>query len=516
MTLDRGLTRLSPTLCLALLASCHLVLKLDPGQDAATPGTDVTLADLGPLEASPLPGCGNGIAEGLEQCDGADLRGSTCQSLGFSGGTLACLVSCRLDGRACALPESQASLLHGGAVGLTARRLDLSQAGWGNAVAVPGLVGTPRWMQSRISALDGRDEAAAVVTETPAGLRLYLLHFGDAGWIVDQGLELGVAPLDADKRIFDLVRGAASGAALLVHSDGSASPVFRTYSRAAGWSAPEAVFAKPPGSAAVTWVTLAVKPGSDEATLLYADADTNVYTARWGGSAWVATVATAGQLDGPLGHTEQSFDAVHLGQSKRLLVTTATLYNMCCGWFLDAQPQPGGPCAPWSFQRLAARRGGDEAALVGEEASAVIFDGTSWKNEVTLWPSNVNYGSYGPRWADVAWVGAKPLALLVHRGWSDTEAPGGKGQLHWATATTSGAWSKGVPVPVAKMGELQRVQLAPLPKDDRVLAAFADERGSLWTASFDGAGWSAPQSLASGELPVGYSQPFSLEVWQSP
>jgi hypothetical protein len=34
--------------------------------------------------------CGDGVAGGIEQCDGADLRGETCTSAGFSAGTLVC------------------------------------------------------------------------------------------------------------------------------------------------------------------------------------------------------------------------------------------------------------------------------------------------------------------------------------------------------------------------------------------------------------------------------------------
>lgn len=45
--------------------------------------------------------CGNGIREFPESCDGNDMGGATCQSLGFGGGTLACTVSCSLDTSNC-------------------------------------------------------------------------------------------------------------------------------------------------------------------------------------------------------------------------------------------------------------------------------------------------------------------------------------------------------------------------------------------------------------------------------
>ena len=40
--------------------------------------------------------CGNNIAEGTEACDGTDLRGQTCVSQGYSGGTLACQPGCNV------------------------------------------------------------------------------------------------------------------------------------------------------------------------------------------------------------------------------------------------------------------------------------------------------------------------------------------------------------------------------------------------------------------------------------
>ena len=45
--------------------------------------------------------CGNGTASGAEACDGADLGGATCQSLGFVGGTLGCTPGCRHDTGSC-------------------------------------------------------------------------------------------------------------------------------------------------------------------------------------------------------------------------------------------------------------------------------------------------------------------------------------------------------------------------------------------------------------------------------
>jgi hypothetical protein len=45
--------------------------------------------------------CGNGVREGTEQCDGADLGAATCASLGFVSGTLACTGNCTYDTSGC-------------------------------------------------------------------------------------------------------------------------------------------------------------------------------------------------------------------------------------------------------------------------------------------------------------------------------------------------------------------------------------------------------------------------------
>ena len=46
--------------------------------------------------------CGNGVVDqSSEDCDGSDLDGATCASLGFSGGTLSCSSSCKYVTSAC-------------------------------------------------------------------------------------------------------------------------------------------------------------------------------------------------------------------------------------------------------------------------------------------------------------------------------------------------------------------------------------------------------------------------------
>ncbi len=48
-----------------------------------------------------VPGCGDGVIESGEECDNGNLSGASCQSRGFTSGTLACTASCLFDTLSC-------------------------------------------------------------------------------------------------------------------------------------------------------------------------------------------------------------------------------------------------------------------------------------------------------------------------------------------------------------------------------------------------------------------------------
>ncbi len=50
--------------------------------------------------------CGNGVRDFGEECDGSDFGGQSCQDFGFDGGTLACLADCRMDTSGCTNAEA--------------------------------------------------------------------------------------------------------------------------------------------------------------------------------------------------------------------------------------------------------------------------------------------------------------------------------------------------------------------------------------------------------------------------
>ena len=52
-------------------------------------------------EASTGSGCGDGVIQSGEECDGSNLAGQTCTSRGFSGGSLSCNSNCTINTSAC-------------------------------------------------------------------------------------------------------------------------------------------------------------------------------------------------------------------------------------------------------------------------------------------------------------------------------------------------------------------------------------------------------------------------------
>jgi hypothetical protein len=54
-----------------------------------------------PDQGPPPPKCGDGVVNGSEQCDGAQLAGKSCQTQGFECGPLACSTSCTFDISGC-------------------------------------------------------------------------------------------------------------------------------------------------------------------------------------------------------------------------------------------------------------------------------------------------------------------------------------------------------------------------------------------------------------------------------
>ncbi len=103
-------------------SGCHVCgdRQIDPGEDCDTLPMDgkglwttceelfgrnfsgeVVCGDDCTMDTSMCFECGNGVIEGLEDCDGARLGGTTCEDLGEPPGTLGCTEQCTFDPSGC-------------------------------------------------------------------------------------------------------------------------------------------------------------------------------------------------------------------------------------------------------------------------------------------------------------------------------------------------------------------------------------------------------------------------------
>jgi hypothetical protein len=102
---DRFLTWLSAVMCLFLF-SCAQGGGLGTVLDVAGTDGGGTGGTSGNTGASPV--CGDGEINGIEQCDGINLGGTTCGTLGEGTGTLSCTLECTFDLSMCSGAASSA------------------------------------------------------------------------------------------------------------------------------------------------------------------------------------------------------------------------------------------------------------------------------------------------------------------------------------------------------------------------------------------------------------------------
>jgi len=72
-----------------------------PTDDSFDASTDRIADDGGSDEPAEPGGCGDGMIDPGEYCDGENLNGETCESLGYVGGTLTCSEYCNFDPSGC-------------------------------------------------------------------------------------------------------------------------------------------------------------------------------------------------------------------------------------------------------------------------------------------------------------------------------------------------------------------------------------------------------------------------------
>ncbi|MDC0670685.1 hypothetical protein [Nannocystis radixulma] len=77
--------------------------------------TNVTATTADPGTTTVMgPECGDGLVEAPEECEAVDLKGQSCMTLGFTGGTLKCAANCVFDKSQCVSESCGDGTLNGG------------------------------------------------------------------------------------------------------------------------------------------------------------------------------------------------------------------------------------------------------------------------------------------------------------------------------------------------------------------------------------------------------------------
>ncbi len=136
-----------------------------------------------------VPGCGDGVIQTGESCDGSNLNSQTCSSQGFSGGTLTCNANCTFNTSQCTTAPPPPSG-GGGGGGFIAPPSETAAVFSGRAypkstvtllkdaqIAATAIAGSDAAFSMKLSGLSGGNYIFAIYGEDSKGNRSSLLTF---------------------------------------------------------------------------------------------------------------------------------------------------------------------------------------------------------------------------------------------------------------------------------------------------------------------------------------------------
>jgi len=171
------------------------------------------------------------------------------------------------------------------------RAWDNAGSTWSGASNTSAADSTIYWTVHQFSPADSTEELVGVLAKisgTQSGL--HLLRLSGGSWSTDWS-STAIDSTHADKRGFDVAYEADSGDALIVYSNNTTNPVYRTWNGST-WTGETDVFGSPPGTGVVLWVELVSRPSSDEIALTYVDDNADLFAITWDGTQWVSASST--------------------------------------------------------------------------------------------------------------------------------------------------------------------------------------------------------------------------------
>jgi hypothetical protein len=431
------------------------------------------------------------------------------------------------------LGAGNARLLYGDNIPSVLHRTWSPTSGWSPPTSFTPTTKTVVWTLNQVSPKVAGDEAALVFTFDASSTELRMMTRGSAAGWSKAWSSTSISLAEHNKRGFDLAYEQASGDLLVVYSNNTDTPRYRTRTAAGSWSAEKglplndgASFPNPDvNSGKVLWIELVPRPGSNEVALLYADANADLVVVVWDGSQWKSSAAKALELDlkqNPNSGTvhQRCFDGAYEGKTGDLLVawgrskvdgffsswlsTTTGLWNPLPAFtnttgevdFVDLEGQAGNDLIAGVFI--------DEGGGI-ERLMVATWDGTKWVDakEIDSQIRDVNDKAYGDFPAAVGWV-SNTTAVAVY---PDNQT-GTLDWAAWATTSTTG-WLIQLDVPILNKGYTESVLLARVPGKNELMLVYTDSTSKLGWGVFNGSSWSM-STLLSPNVAALDSMPFSL------
>ena len=376
---------------------------------------------------------------------------------------------------------------------------------WSADVGTADGSGGVNYIVNAISPL-GVEELQVMQWSNGSSNGLSVLSFDGNVWDNELNISSLPAPAGTPLRHFDLVYERISGDALLVYSDDTTTPKYRT--RTGGvWSAATSVFGAMTGIAAM--VELESHPGSNQIGLVVSDTSKDLHSSIWNGSSWVdSTELVNDQKLETL--TSKVFDCAFETDSGEFLVVVGINGENGFRYYTYN--------GSWSG-RLSRTFGNDEdanhielsAAPLGNNIVAAYWSEQGDDLSLATWTGSafVNYDDWddiGTGFTDgsiligAAWMPDSSKAIVVY---NDAQA---SGVINYYTWTSSGSWDIQTDFPYPNMATMKSVKLISHSASNKVMALMGDSNNKAFAASFDGTTWTLENSgNALGNLNSNYA-----------
>ena len=412
------------------------------------------------------------------------------------------------------------------------RNWDDSVGAWSAEASLAQIAAPLRWTLTRLSPANPPGQIAATLTAAGSTAILQVYRRITGKW-TPQWTSMEMSGANSSMQGFDLEFEQSSGHAMIVYSNNSSVPRYRTFDGSA-WSTEAALplndggGSNPdPNTGTVTWVELVNRPGTDELALLYADANDDLVAIIWSGSAW--TTASATTLETALKTnsstaivSNRAFDAAYEGNSGDLLVCWAQAGS---NGFRYASKAAGGsswtaaatvataPASTPHFVDLAGQAGADRIAGVFaglgdgiERLGLAMWTGSGWSHagEYDSQIRDVNNTSVGDQPAGVAWLGTTTVAICVYA----DQATGG---LDWVRWDTSNGWVTQTDLAVAGKGFTESVQIQSCGTQAAAVVVLTDSNQDLYMTKYDGSTWRTVEILENS-IPRTDVAPFGFAL----